>query len=91
MAPKKAFQEPEEFEVEDPECEDEEEYDEEEEDDFEGMDLGSALAPFLTTEEGDSICTALVSIGTHMEKMTKMMDTQNKILVKLLSQMSKKE
>lgn len=91
MAPKKAFQEPEEFEAEDPECEDEEEYDEEEEDDFEGMDLGSALAPFLTTEEGDSICTALVSIGTHMEKMTKMMDTQNKILVKMLSQMSKKE
>lgn len=90
MAPKQAFQ-PEEFEPEDPECEDEEEYDEEEEDDFEGMDLGSALAPFLTTEEGDSICTALVSIGVHMEKMTKMMDTQNKILVKMLSQMSKKE
>ena len=93
MAPKKAFQEPEEFEMEDPEGEEEEEYDEdeEEEDDFEGMDLGSALAPFLTTEEGDSVCTALVSIGTHMEKMTKMMDTQNKILVKMLSQMNKKE
>ena len=91
MAPKKAFQEPEEFESEDPEGE-EEEYDEdEEEEDFEGMDLGSALAPFLTTEEGDSICTALVSISTHMEKMTKLMDVQNKILVKMLSQLSKKE
>jgi len=88
MAPKKAFQ-PEEFESEDPEGD--EEYEEEEEEDFEGMDLGSALAPFLTTEEGDSICTALVSISTHMEKMTKLMDVQNKILVKMLSQLSKKE
>jgi len=90
MAPKQAFQ-PEEFEPEDPECEDEEEYEEEEEEDFEGMDLGSALAPFLTTEEGDSICTALVSISTHMEKMTKLADMQNKILVKMLTHMSKKE
>ena len=93
MAPKKAFQQSEEFETEDPEDPEDGEYEdeEEEEDDFEGMDLGSALAPFLTTEEGDSICTALVNIGTHMEKMTKLMDTQNKILVKMLSQMSKKE
>lgn len=91
MAPKQAFQQAEEFEMEDPEVEDEEEYDEEEEEDFEGMDLGSALAPFLTTEEGDSICTALVNVGTHLEKMTKLMDTQNKILVKMLSQMNKKE
>ena len=91
MAPKQAFQ-PEEFESEDPEGEEEyEEEEEEEEEDFEGMDLGSALAPFLTTEEGDSICTALVGISTHMEKMTKLMDVQNKILVKMLSQLSKKE
>ena len=92
MAPKKAFTQPEEFETEDPDGDDEEyEEEEEEEDEFEGMDLGSALAPFLTTEEGDSICTALVNIGTHMEKMTKLMDTQNKILVKMISQMNKKD
>jgi hypothetical protein len=91
MAPKQAFQ-AEEFESEDPECEDEDEYEEEEdEEEFEGMDLGSALAPFLTTEEGDSICTALVSISTHMEKMTKLADMQNKILVKMLTHLSKKE
>ena len=90
MAPKRAF-ESEEAEMEDPEDLEEEYEEEEEEDEFEGMDLGSALAPFLTTEEGDSICTALVNIGTHMEKMTKLMDTQNKILVKMLTQMSKRD
>jgi hypothetical protein len=93
MAPKQAFQEHEEFEMEDPENPEgeEDEYDEEEEEDFEGIDLSSILAPFLTTEEGDSICTALVNIGTHMEKMTKLMDIQNKIMIKMLSQMNKKE
>ena len=58
----------------------------EEEDDFdmegeefdEGMDLGAILEPFLTTDEGDTICTALVAISKHMEN-------QNKILIKILS------
>ncbi len=65
---------------EDPE-EDEEEFDEEEFDD-EGMDLGAVLEPFLATEEGETIATALVSISKHMEN-------QNKILIKILSQMTK--
>ena len=59
---------------------------EDEEGDFdfedEGMDLGAVLEPFLATEDGQTIATALVSISKHMEN-------QNKILIKILSQMSK--
>jgi hypothetical protein len=70
-----------------PEEEEEEEDDEfDEEGDYdefeEGMDLGAVLEPFLATEDGQTIATALVSISKHMEN-------QNKILIKMLSQMSK--
>jgi hypothetical protein len=69
-----------------PEPEEPEEDDEElEEEDFEfdeGMDLGAVLEPFLATEDGQTIATALVSISKHMEN-------QNKILIKILTQMSK--
>ncbi len=61
--------------------EEDDEFDEEEFDD-EGMDLGAILEPFLATEDGQTIATALVSISKHMEN-------QNKILIKILSQMSK--
>lgn len=60
------------------EDEDEEDYEEE------GFDLGAVLEPFLATEDGQTVCTALVTISKHMEM-------QNKILVKILSQLSKKE
>ncbi len=67
----------------DPEMEEEEdEEDEFDEYDDEGMDLGAVLEPFLATEDGQTIATALVSIAKHMEN-------QNKILIKILSQMSK--
>lgn len=49
-----------------------------------GFDLGAALEPFLATEDGQTVCTALVTISKHMEM-------QNKILVKILSKMSTKE
>lgn len=54
-------------------------YDEEEE---MGFDLGAALEPFLATEDGQTVATALVTIAKHMEM-------QNKILVKMLSKLSK--
>jgi len=67
----------------------EEETGEEEEDeelmdeDFDmGMDIGAALEPFFATEDGQTVCTALVTIAKHMEN-------QNKILIKILSQLSK--
>ena len=84
MAPKKQISSPppppEEEEEEDTELEEgeEEEYDE---DDM-GFDLGAALEPFLATEDGQTVATALVTIGKHMEM-------QNKILVKILSKLSK--
>jgi hypothetical protein len=85
MAPKKAFPEP----VPEPEEEMELEEDEEDEDYEEGMDVGAMMASMFTTEEGDNVCTALVTIGEHMDKMNKLIETQNKILVKLLSHFTK--
>jgi hypothetical protein len=68
---------------EEPEDENEDEFDlEDEEFDEMGMDLGAVLEPFLATEDGQTICTALVAISKHMEN-------QNKILIKLLSAVSK--
>jgi len=83
MAPKKQLPPPpppEEEEEEDIELGDEEE--EYDEDDDMGFDLGAALEPFLATEDGQTVATALVTIGKHMEM-------QNKILVKILSKLSK--
>ena len=85
MAPPKK-KEPEEAEEEDIEMGDEEvdeDYGEEEEEE-DGFDLGAVLEPFLATEDGQTICTALVTISKHMEM-------QNKILVKILTQLSKKD
>ena len=85
MGPKQKQPEPEEI-------ADDEEIDlgEDEEDDGDygddedmGFDLGAVLEPCLATEDGQTICTALVTISKHMEM-------QNKILVKMLTQMSKK-
>ena len=87
MAPKVAFQEPEQ-EVEEIEIEDEDmDYDEEEEE----FDMAGVLASMFTTEEGDNVATALVTVGTHLEKMSKLMDTQNKILLKILTHISTKK
>lgn len=83
MAPKQKQPEPEEL-VDDEEINLE---DEEEDGDYGeemGFDLGAVLEPFLATEDGQTICTALVTISKHMEM-------QNKILVKILTQLSKKE
>lgn len=63
--------------IEDPE---EIELDEFEQDDF--ISTESLLASTLMTEDGDTVCTALVSIGKQLE-------IQNKILVKLLSSLQK--
>lgn len=54
------------------------------EDDDEGymMDVGGLLSSVLATEDGDTVCSALVNISRQME-------VQNKILIKMLSQMQK--
>jgi hypothetical protein len=55
------------------------------EDDDEGymMDMGGLLSSVLATEEGDTVCSALVNISRQME-------VQNKILIKMLAHMQKK-
>ena len=55
------------------------------EDDDEGymMDMGGLLSSVLATEEGDTICSALVNISRNLE-------VQNKILIKMLAQLQKK-
>ena len=83
MAPKKD-QIPEE-EEEDVDMEIGEEGDEDDEGEYEeemGFDIAASLEPFLATEDGQTVATALVTIAKHMEM-------QNKILVKMLSKMSK--
>jgi len=64
------------------EGEEEDEFDEGDEGDF--MDMGGLLTSLLTTEDGDNVCTALVNIGAILNKH---METQNKILLKIMSKL----
>ena len=74
----------EEQEIEEVEDVDLEEDEDEESDDGEYMDMGGMLAQVLATPEGDTVCSALLKIANAME-------TQNKILVKILSAVSTKK
>ena len=56
-----------------------------EEEDMDFMDMGGLLSSLLTTEDGDNVCTALVKMTMVLQKQ---METQNKILVKILSAMT---
>ena len=47
------------------------------------MDMGALLSSVLATEEGDTVCSALVNISRQIK-------VQNKILIKMLSQLQKK-
>ena len=49
-----------------------------EQDDEEMINMETLISSTLMTEEGDTVCTALVNIGRQLEM-------QNKILVKMLS------
>lgn len=62
--------------------EDEEEIDDEELFVDEGVDIAELLTNLMATSEGDTVCTALVNIGLQMQ-------TQNKILIKILSKLQK--
>jgi hypothetical protein len=73
--------------------EEEEDEDEDEETDFnfemEAMD--ETLAAYLTTEDGDNVATALMSINDSVAKLTATMEMQNKILIKIASQLVSKK
>ena len=45
-------------------------------------DMGGLLSSVLATEDGDTVCSALVNISRQIE-------VQNKILIKMLAQMQK--
>ena len=66
--------------------EDDDEDDEAEDFDFEAMD--ETLAAYLTTEDGDNVATALMSISDNMSTINTTLEMQNKILVKILSQLA---
>ena len=63
------------------EIEDDEIEDDEIEEDFgESVDITELMTSLLATDEGDTVCSALVNIANQLQ-------TQNKILIKMLSQM----
>jgi|SRR5210317_608277 hypothetical protein len=70
----------EEEEEEDIELTDEEDYDINDDDEEDNMDLAGLMTSLLATPDGDTICSALVNLCYQLE-------TQNKILIKMLSKM----
>jgi len=71
-----------------PEEDEDEEIDlgDEEDDEMDmGGDMMDVLGSMLTTEEGDTIATALVSLKDAAERIADTLEMQNKILVKILS------
>jgi hypothetical protein len=67
-------------EEEDIELTDEEDYDINDDDEEDSMDLAGLMTSLLATPDGDTICSALVNLCYQLE-------TQNKILIKMLSKM----
>ena len=58
--------------------EDEDEYQIE---DDQGMDIAELMTSLMATDEGDTVCSALVNIASQLQ-------TQNKILIKILSKLN---
>ena len=56
----------------------------EDDDDYEiEVDVPTLLSSLLSSEEGDNVCTAILKVSQQVE-------VQNKILIKILSQLAKK-
>ena len=69
--------------------EDEEEMDEDgfDMEDDEGVDMFEALGSLLATEDGETVATTLVSLKDATEKIAAGVEMQNKILLKILTEM----
>ena len=50
------------------------------EEDEEGLDIAGLMTSLMAPPDGETVCSALVTIGQQLQ-------TQNKILVKILSEM----
>jgi hypothetical protein len=63
--------------------------DEEEDEEFEDEepDMFEALGSFLATEDGETVATIQLRQAEASEKIAAQLETQNKILVKILSEM----
>jgi hypothetical protein len=72
-----------------PEEEPEEDEDEDEDgfDMEDGVDIFDALGGLLATEDGETIATTLVSLKDATEKIAAGVEMQNKILLKILTEM----
>jgi hypothetical protein len=73
---------PEEEEIHEEEISDDEELAEFEDDEEEMITTEALLSSTLMTEDGDTVCSALVNIGRQLEM-------QNRIMVKMLSTLQK--
>lgn len=62
---------------------------EDEDEDDEGMDMFEALGSLLATDDGETVATTLVGLKDATERIAQCMEMQNKILVKILSALSK--
>ena len=80
MKRRQVIEEPE-YESEDESDDDLSESDDEEEDDEEYTDMASLLSNLLATDD-DNVCTAMLKISTQLE-------TTNKLLIKLVSHITK--
>jgi len=47
----------------------------------EGIDIAELMTSLMATDDGDTVCSALVNIANQLQ-------TQNKILIKMLSKMN---
>lgn len=61
----------------------EEVFEDDEDEEVQG-DLGFLVTSLLATPDGDTVCSALVNIANQLEM-------QNKILIKMLAKLSKKD
>ena len=52
-----------------------------EDEEGESVDIAELMTSLLATEDGDTVCSALVNIGNQLQ-------IQNKILIKMLSKMN---
>lgn len=55
--------------------------DDEEFEDEGGVDIAELMTSLMATEDGDTVCSALVNIANQLQ-------TQNKILIKILSKLN---
>lgn len=62
------------------EDEEDEDQDMDFEDEDEGVDIVGLMTSLMATPDGDTVCSALVTIGQQLQ-------TQNKILIKILSEL----